>query len=147
MEGQHIRVFHKVSTTQECQYCQLCFSCATRKELDLLEPCVANKEGNCKYMGIYSWQQCQYCQFFGICEKPCRLHWSHTSGIRTYQGGGLRTRTSKEYEESTVYSCTMRRESWTITFPKELVKCLFCCKCPGIAVALYSNGSQISFCQ
>ena len=48
---------------------------------------------------------------------------------------------------STVYSCTMRHESWTITFPKELVKCLFCCKCPGMAAALYRNGSQISFCQ
>ena len=27
--------------------------------------------------------------------------------------------------KSMVYSCTMRCESWTITFPKELVKCLF----------------------
>ena len=39
----------------------------------------------------------------------------------------------------------MRHESWTIRFPKELVKCLFCCKCPGMAAALYRNGSQISF--
>ena len=28
--------------------------------------------------------------------------------------------------KSTVYSCTMWCESWTITFPKEQVKCLFC---------------------
>ena len=48
---------------------------------------------------------------------------------------------------SAVYSRTMRHESWTITFPNELVKCLFCCKCPGMAAALYRNGSQISFCQ
>ena len=31
-------------------------------------------------------------------------------------GGGV-----KSTRKSTVYSCTMRRESWTITFPKELV--------------------------
>ena len=29
-----IRVFHKLSTIQECQYCQICFSSAIRKELD-----------------------------------------------------------------------------------------------------------------
>ena len=28
------RGFHKLSTMQECQYCQLCFSCAIRSELD-----------------------------------------------------------------------------------------------------------------
>ena len=59
--------------------------------------------------------------------------------------------TSYEYEEEYglfLYNATwMRHESWTITFPKELVKCLFCCKCPGMAAALYRNGSQISFCQ
>ena len=27
----------------------------------------------------------------------------------------------KSTRKSTVYSCTMRHESWTITFPKELV--------------------------
>ena len=29
-----IKVFHKLFTIQESQYCQLCFSCAIRKELD-----------------------------------------------------------------------------------------------------------------
>ena len=29
-----IRGFHKLSTPQECQYCQFYFSCAIRKELD-----------------------------------------------------------------------------------------------------------------
>ena len=56
-------------------------------------------------------------------------------------GQGRVTSTRK----STVYSCTMRHESWTISFPKELVKCLFCCKCPGMAAALYRNGSQFLF--
>ena len=28
------RGFHKLPTTQECQYCQLCFSCAISNELD-----------------------------------------------------------------------------------------------------------------
>ena len=85
-----IRGFHKLSTPQECQYCQFYFSCAIRKELDQwsLQPWnvllldslisnshsltsyVANKEGNCKYIGIQSWQECQYCQFCGFVKNP-----------------------------------------------------------------------------